>query len=106
MTNKRKLSGKRTTFSPKKLLKLIGILCVCIYAAFILVKQQVTLSELEADKQQERENIAAASLENQALEDEYNKAQNDEEYIEQAIRKNLGFVKPNERIFIDISREN
>ena len=61
---------------------------------------------LDADKQKERENIAAANLENQALEDEYNKAQSDEEYIEQAIRKNLGFVKPNERVFIDISRSH
>jgi len=106
MFQKNNAPAKRKKFSAGKLLKFSGILCVCIYAAFVLVKQQITLSALDADKQKERENIAAANLENQALEDEYNKAQSDEEYIEQAIRKNLGFVKPNERVFIDISRSH
>ena len=78
---------------------------VFIYAAFILVKQQVTLSQLEDIRAKKQESIAAAELENQALQDEYSKTSTDE-YLEQAIRKNLGFVRPNERVFIDISQQH
>ena len=78
---------------------------VCIYAAYILIGQQMTLSSIEAVQDKHKAGINAGKIETQALKDELNKAKNDDEYIEQAIRDNLGYVKPNERIYIDISRE-
>lgn len=97
--------NQKAKISAKKLFKFAGIMIVFIYAAFILVKQQVTLSQLEDIRAKKQESIAAAELENQALQDEYSKTSTDE-YLEQAIRKNLGFVRPNERVFIDISQQH
>lgn len=97
--------NQKAKISAKKLFKFAGIMIVFIYAAFILVKQQITLSQLEDIRAKKQENIAAAELENQALQDEYSKTSTDE-YLEQAIRKNLGFVRPNERVFIDISQQH
>lgn len=97
--------NKKAKISVKKLIKFAGIMIVFVYAAFILVKQQLTLSQLEAIREEKQESIAAAELENQALQDEYGKTSTDE-YLEQAIRENLGFVRPNERIFIDISQQH
>ena len=97
--------NQKARISAKKLFRFAGILIVFGYAAFILVKQQITLSQLEDIRAKKQECIAAAELENQALRDEYGKTSTDE-YLEQAIRKNLGFVRPNERIFIDISQQH
>lgn len=97
---------KKVVVSPKKLLKLCGIMFVAVYAAFVLISQQATLSELNGKtKPALNSKIAEAKLENEVLQDELEKAQNDENYIEQIIRENLGYVKPNERVFIDISLE-
>ena len=128
----------------KKLLKFSGIMLVCIYAAFVLIKQQMTLSSIEDAQSQRISAISNYNAENQALEDELKKAESvskymeqtiaenekekesdencdntvspkkspsanqltsaEDAYIEQLIRDRLGYVKPNERIFIDISR--
>jgi len=138
---------KKRSISVKKLLKFSGIMAVCIYAAFILVKQQITLSAIEDTQAQHIAAGAAANSENQALQDELKKAESaskyieetiaekeaqkkaaenedgevaqseaspapdtehtsaEDEYIEQLIRERLGYVKPNERVFIDISRD-
>ena len=129
----------------KKLLKFSGIMLVCIYAAFVLIKQQMTLSDIENTQSERTSAISGCNAENQALEDELKKAEAvneymqqtiaenekekknseeqdnnvpekkavpdkklstaEDEYIEQLIRDRLGYVKPNERIFIDISRD-
>lgn len=131
---------KKTKFSAKKLLKIGGIMLVCIYATFILIEQQMTLATIESEQQKYSDKISAGNLETQALQDKLKKAElvNDyietaeaekeasksengeakptsqsptnssdstDAYIEQVIRDTLGYVKPNERVFIDISRD-
>ena len=105
MSSRAVASKQNTKFSAKKLFKFVGIMLVCIYAAYILIEQQMTLSAIEASQETRRKAISAGKLETQALEDKLNKARNDDAYIEQVIRDNLGYIKPNERIYIDISRE-
>lgn len=136
---------KKRSISIKKLLKFSGIMLVCIYASFILIKQQMTLSAIEDTQAERSAAISSRNAENQALQDELKKAEAvneymkhtiaenekekesaenkdnrisekqtdtnsrlttaEDEYIEQLIRERLGYVKPNERIFIDISRD-
>ena len=55
--------NKKAKISVKKLIKFAGIMIVFVYAAFILVKQQLTLSQLEAIREKKQESIAAAELE-------------------------------------------
>ena len=136
---------KKRSISIKKLLKFSGIMLVCIYASFILIKQQMTLSAIEDTQSERAAIISSKNAENQALQDELKKAEAvneyinrviakneqekeaeknkdtkvsekktvpeeqltsaEDEYIEQLIRERLGYVKPNERIFVDISRD-
>ncbi|MDO4744235.1 MAG: septum formation initiator family protein [Clostridia bacterium] len=96
-TRIKKVSGKTVA-------KALGILAVCIYVACTFVKQQITLSKCDDVADEYRAKIAEAQAENQKLEDELEKADTDE-YLEQIAREKLGLVKPNERVFIDITQQ-
>ena len=94
---------KKLKFSGKTLAKTIGVLALCGYVAFTLVNQRITLSRLHQAKLEEQEKIAEAKVEQQKLEDELEKAGTDE-YLEGKARDELGLVKANERVFIDITQ--
>ena len=103
------MSNKKTIRKKKKLaavdlLKLGGVLIVCVYVTCILVKQQINLSRCDEIAQDYQTKIDAAMLEQQKLEDELKKAETDE-YIERTAREKLGLVKANERVFIDITQK-
>ena len=94
---------RKVKFSGKTLLKTLVILAVCGYAVFTLINQQITLSKCEQMKLEEQAKISEAKRESQKLEDEHKKT-NTDEYLENRARE-LGLVKPNERVFIDITGE-
>ena len=98
-------SGKRKQKHPsaKKLVILAAVLVVCIGVVCKIIEQQITLSRYDALAEEYKQKIAEAQLENQKLEDEKAKADTDE-YIQRAARDKLGLVKPNERVFVDISQ--
>lgn len=89
--------------SAKKLIILAVVLLVCIGVVYKIVEQQITLSRYDDLAKEYEQKIAEAQLENQKLEDEKDKADTDE-YIQRAARDKLGLVKPNERVFVDISQ--
>lgn len=95
---------KKVKLSGKGALKLCGILVAVGYVAVTLVHQQITLSQCKKVAQEYEEKIAQVEMENQKLEDEHEKAGTDE-YLEQRVREEYGFVKPNERVFIDITQQ-
>jgi len=95
---------KKDKTSAKKLIKICGVLFVCIYVVGTLVKQQISLSQCDNLANEYENKIAAAKIEQQMLEDELEKAGTDE-YIERTAREKLGLVKANERVFIDIGQE-
>lgn len=102
--SERKMKKRQNKASAKRLLVLVGILLVCVYATCVFVKQQITLSQCEDLAKEYEEKIAEAELEQQKLKDELEQAGTDE-YIQRAAREKLGLVKANERVFIDISEE-
>ena len=89
--------------SAKKLVILAVVLAVCIGVICKFVEQQIDLSRYDALAEEYEQKIAEAQLENQKLEDERTQADTDE-YIQRAAREKLGLVKPNERVFVDISQ--
>ncbi len=98
-------SGKKKQKQPsvKKLVILAAVLVVCIGVICKIVEQQITLSRYDDLAEEYQQKIAEAQLENQKLEDEKKQADTDE-YIQRAAREKLGLVKPNERVFVDISQ--
>ena len=79
---------------------------VCIYAICILAKQQDAISKGEDELTRLSGQNAEYSLKEQALEEELEQASSDDDYAQQKIREELGYIKPNERVFIDISQAN
>ena len=83
--------------------KALVFLVVCVYVAFTLIKQQLMLSDCDNVAEEIKTKIAEAESENQRLEEELEKAGTDE-YLEHVAREELGLVKANERVFIDITQ--
>lgn len=97
----RKTKEKNISF--KKLLKVGGLLFLCVYIVFVFVEQQIALSKRSDVSKDIEEKIAEAKLEQQRLEDELDKAGTDE-YLERMAREKLGLIKANERIFVDVTK--
>lgn len=95
---------KLKKISGKAAVKCLLIFALCVYVAFTLVKQQITLSKCDDVSQDYRQKIAEAQAENKSLEDELSQADTDE-YLESIAREKLGLIKANERVFIDITRQ-
>ena len=71
------------------------------YLLWSLIYNQVQISS----KQQELEYVRAQVAEQKAENEELNRQleASDEEIIEQVARDELGYAKPNERVFVDMS---
>ena len=95
---------KKVKLSGKGALKLCGILVAVGYVAVTLVHQQITMSQCKKVAQEYEEKIAQVEMEKQKLEDELEKAGTDE-YLEKVAREEYGLVKPNERVYIDITQQ-
>ncbi len=95
--------NKRKKFHMKRLAVRMLFIGVLIYAGYTLVDQQIML----ADKNKEIESTKAmtvAETEKQArLEEELSIIETDE-YKEQKARELLGYIKPDERIYIDVTK--
>ena len=89
--------------SGKTLAKALVLLALCVYVGFTLIKQQITLSNCSYMADEYKAKIAEAESENQRLETELERAGTDE-YLERVAREELGLVKANERVFIDITQ--
>ena len=100
----KKQNRKKGTLSVKVLLKSGLVLCVCIYVTYVFVNQQISLSKCDDIEKEYKEKILEAQRETQRLEDELEQTGTDE-YIQRMAREKLDYVKPNERVFVDISQE-
>lgn len=90
---------KRKGFFPPWLAPL-GVAVFCGYLFFTLIGCQVTISS----KQQELASVQAQVENQQAVNEELQRALEDgEDAIIERIAREQGYAKPNERIFVDIS---
>ncbi len=97
-----KTKNKQITF--RRLLKIGGLLFVCLYIAVIFVKQQICLSEYADIAKEYEDKIAEVKLEQQRLKEELDQT-NTEEYLERMAREKLGLIKSNERVFVDVTKK-
>ena len=76
---------------------------VLIYACYTLAQQQFAISDLQKKGDALNVKISDAKNENEELHSVESIADTDE-YYETIARRKLGFVKPNEKVFIDMSK--
>ena len=91
---------KKNTF---RRTKNIFLICVCIYAVYILAQQQVQINNyhVQAKACEEKIEYEKQVIEKlQSLQEVYKSDQ----FIESVARDKLGLVKPGEKVFIDASR--
>lgn len=86
----------------KSLILRICIFCFVVYAAFSLVRSQITIAALKQEYDVQLERHESLRLVNRELERQMEYGY-DEEAIERIARDKLGYVRPDEIIFIDIS---
>jgi cell division protein FtsB len=86
-----------------KLLKTVSLTFIFMYACFVLLEQQMKISELE---QQKNDCLRLSQEENMKTE-QLNKTKGElqtPEYIEKVAREKLGLVMAYETVFVDASR--
>ena len=101
----RRNTNSRKKVSAKNMVALVIVLVICIGVIWKIAGQQITLSNYEALAREQEQKIADEELKNQKLQDQKNQVEeNPDEYIQRLAREKLGLVKPNERVFVDISQ--
>lgn len=93
------MKKQKNSFRSK--LKMFALLALFLYFVFGLVKTQIDISA----KRQELAAVDNSLQEQLAANDELNRelASGDQAIIERAARDELGYARPNERIFVDVS---
>lgn len=85
-----------------KLLTFIMIATVC-YFGYTLYTLQVSINEKEFKNQELRKNIYSEQIKNQQLLKQKSII-NTDEFYEQMAREKLGYIKDNEKIYIDTNK--
>lgn len=78
--------------------------CVLIYLCVLFISQQFSIARLRTKEDELDRKIAAASKEKTELEAQQ-EAVGTDEYLERVARDKLGYMKPEEKVFIDSSHE-
>ncbi len=95
---------KKKKVDPKVLLKR-GVLCVLVlYMCYLFVAQQFDLSRLGKENDVLDGQIAEAQAAHEDLTQEKQNAETPE-YIERVAREKLGYMKPEEKVFIDSKKQ-
>lgn len=81
------------------------LFCVlAVYICYLFVAQQVDISRLNKEEKALDKKIAEAQQINRDLEKE-KEAAGTPEYIERVAREKLGYMKPEEKVFIDSKKQ-
>lgn len=104
MRAKEKRTKKNKKLNPKKFIAFLGCFGVLVYFSCILVHQRLCIAERKKLIAEYQEQISSAKLTGQQLKSELAKVKTDE-YLEKTAREKLGLIKPNERVFIDVTRD-
>ena len=84
----------------KKLLKTILVVAVLMYSCVVMAKQEVSFKKYEEELKSYNNMITEEELKFEQLTNTRKHISSDE-YIEEVARERLGFVMPNEIVFID-----
>lgn len=93
---------KRSSKRKKSIILELAVIAAAVYVVVSLVQLQVQIGEASRKCDE-----VSAAYENQQLENRelqrLLESGNEEEYIERVAREQLGFVKPDEKVFYDVA---
>ena len=84
----------------KKLLKTILVVAILMYSCIVMAKQEVSFKKYDEELKMINSKISEEELIHEQLTNTRTQISSDE-YIEEVAREKLGFVMPNEIVFID-----
>ncbi len=93
---------KESKQGKRKLSKILWAVAI-LYVGYVFVQQQIRLHDLRVEEKEVAAEIEQAQTENEKLIHVMDIMDTDE-YIEKVARQKLGFVKPDEQVFVDTSR--
>lgn len=79
------------------------LIIVLVYFSVTFVRQQLSINEYNVKLKSVKEDISETKAKIDELKDIETKV-DDSEYIERIAREELGYVKPYEKIFIDVNK--
>lgn len=94
---------KRKTLNVRKMAVRLLFIGVISYGVYTIASQQVSLIQKQKEIERIQKMTANANGEKAKLEEELELIGTDE-YKEQKARELLGYVKPDERIYIDVTK--
>ncbi len=94
---------KSKKFNIRKVAVRVLFIGVLLYAGYTLASQQVTLVKKQRTEKEWEAMISDAKSEKARREEELSLVETDE-YKEQKARELLGYIKPDERIYIDVTK--
>ncbi len=86
----------------RNIVLIIAVLFFLGYAVVSLVMSQMSINQKKEENAQLQAQIEQEKLEIEEL-DYLLRSGGDQDYIERVAREKLGYISPNERVFIDIS---
>lgn len=95
--------SKKTKTVKKSLMFLVLPVVITVYFCVVFVQQQVTISQLSDKADAIRNEIKVQSELKKEIATEM-KSENEIKRVEKIAREKLGFLKDNERLFVDSSR--
>lgn len=87
----------------KKMAVAAVVAVVAVYFIYVLISQQITISNKNSEIEGLKMQVNSASEESERLKQEVENL-NDPEYLERIARERLGLVRPNERVFVDSNK--
>lgn len=97
----RRTSGRKANI--KKIIITGVAVIAAIYFIYILIWQQIAISNKNNEIDQLKQRVTAAGEESERLKQEVENL-NDPDYLERVAREKLGLVRPNERVFVDSNK--
>ena len=95
--------SKKTKTAKKSLMFLVLPMVLAVYFCVVIIQQQVTISQLSDKAGAIRNEIKVQSDLKKEIETEM-KSENEIKRVEKIAREKLGFLKENERLFVDSAR--
>ena len=94
---------KRKKLNIRKISVRILFISILVYSGYTLLSQQVLMVQKQKTAAECEDMISDAKGEQARLEEELSLVETDE-YKEQKARELLGYIKPEERIYIDVTK--
>lgn len=104
-TDADKQGKRKRRFNPRKFVFAILAVGFAAYFVYVMIWQQLMISEKNREIDALQEKINAAGQQTEKLQEELDNL-NDPEYLERIAREKLGLVEPNERVFVDANKSD